>query len=142
MLFGAVAADAAGRYTTARHRQEPDGWTKRRESVPNVTERRAVFWVDAAIQFGAYRQWRSGPSSTARSFRGALSEGKIGAELRPSSARVLAHQATGTVPTLTRPGGRAPPDLLPDRARCPDGDGPQGRRAALWHSALMEIGRR
>jgi hypothetical protein len=96
--FENVAADTAGRYATAQHRQEPDGWTKRKESVPHVTDRRTVFRADTTTRFGAYARWETGSSSTARSFRRALSEGMIGTGPHPDSARVLAHQTTVTLP--------------------------------------------
>lgn len=100
--FRSVSADPTKRYVTARHRQEPDGWTERKESVPHVTERRNVFRTSADARVGAYARWDA-ESLKGEAFRHALSSGKVETTSLPDTARVLALQSTVTLePGATR----------------------------------------
>ena len=99
--FGDVSSHPADRYLTARHQQEPDGWTERKESVPHVTDRRNVFRTSTETTIGVYSHWGVDSSSGARSFRRALSEGRVETATHSDTARVLAHQTSITLPTGT-----------------------------------------
>ena len=95
--FGGVSAYPEDRYLTARHQQEPDGWTERKESVPHVTDRRNVFRTSTETTIGVYSHFGADSSSGGRSFHRALSEGRVETATHPDTARVLAHQATITL---------------------------------------------
>lgn len=96
--FDEVSAEPEDRYVTAKHQQKPDGWTKRKESVPHVKDRRNVFRSRSATRVGVYPRAEADPSSKAPSFYEVLSEGKdIETATRPDTGRVLAHQTTITL---------------------------------------------
>jgi hypothetical protein len=96
--FSQVVSDADRRYVTFRHRQEPDGWTKRKSSVPHVTERQNVFRISEPAEAIAHYQ-QGGESALQK----ALSVKEPEHTSQSDSARVVAlHTALRLPPGATK----------------------------------------
>ena len=97
--FTQVTSDSARRYVTFRHRQEPDGWTERKSSVPHVTERRNVFRLSGPAEaVGQYDEWGQPDALGEGTFRHVLAGGEAEHSSRSDSAQVIALHKTLQIP--------------------------------------------
>jgi len=86
-----VESRANRRAVTFEHRHEPDGWTKRKSSVPHVTERRNVFRVSRPAEAVGHYEAREGQSEA---FRRALEHGAVSHQGSADSTQVVALHTT------------------------------------------------
>lgn len=97
--FKEVTSDSSRRYVTFRHRQEPDGWTKRKGSVPHVTERRNVFRLsEPSGAIGQYGGWGQAGNPEGGTFRQALVASEAEHSSASDSAQVVALHTKVTLP--------------------------------------------